>query len=45
MFLVAAIVRLTTFGLDALTMVFGAATVIAGGAAVFTGEQLRRIRP
>jgi hypothetical protein len=44
MFLVAAIVRLTSFGLDALTIFFGAAAVIAGGVAIFTWEQLRRIR-
>lgn len=45
MFLVATIVRWTSFGLDPLTMFFGAATVVATGAAVFTREQLRRINP
>jgi hypothetical protein len=44
MFLVAAIVRLTSFGIDALTIFFGVAAVIAGGVAIFTWEQLRRIR-
>lgn len=45
MFLVAAIVRFLAFGLDTLTTVFAVAAIIAGGVALFTREQLRRIPP
>jgi hypothetical protein len=45
MFLIAAIVRYLAFGVDALTTFFAVAALIAGGVAVFTREQLRRIPP
>jgi hypothetical protein len=45
MFLTAAVVRFFAFGLDALTTLLSVAALIAGGLAVFTREQLRRIPP
>lgn len=40
---VAAIVRLSAFGLDAISVVLLAAALLIGAVAVFTGVQIRRL--
>jgi hypothetical protein len=45
LFAVAALVRITSFGVDLLTIVFLCIAVLIGGAAMFTRRKMRDLTP